>query len=138
MSTAADLTAYIGAFVSVAVAGGTFWAWRRKDRDTQDMTEVVSQENLNKSLNLEIKRVTSEFARAKLEYQNELRDLKLENQRHMDEMEARHREQIKALELDYEQRHSTLRARMADLETDNASLNRQLIQARRWTDPDVK
>lgn len=127
MSITADLTAYIGVTVSVALAGGTFWAWRRKNRDTQDMTDVVSFESLNKALNNEVARVNAQLAQQKVDYEQRIAD-----------MENRHREQLKALEADYEQRHATLRSRMSDLETDNASLNRQLVQARRWTDPDVK
>lgn len=124
MSLAADLTVYIGTFVSISVAGGTFWAWRRKNRDAQDMTDVVSFESLNKALNNEVARVNKQLADQKVDYEKRIT-----------EMEGRHRDQLKALEADYEQRHATLRARMADLETDNASLNRQLVQARRWTDP---
>jgi len=91
------------------------------------MTEVVSFESLNKALNNEVARVNKQLADQKLDYEHRIT-----------EMEVRHRDQLKSLETDYEQRHATLRSRMADLETDNASLNRQLIQARRWTDPNVK
>lgn len=127
MSVAGYLTAYAGIFISLCVAVGSFWAWRRKNRDTQDMTDVVSFESLNKALNNEVARVNAQLAKQKEEYEQRIVD-----------MENRHREQLKSLEADYEQRHATLRSRMSDLETDNASLNRQLVQARRWTDPDVK
>lgn len=124
MSFAADLTAYVAAAVAVLGSGGSYLVWRKKNKDEQDMTEVVSFESLNKALNTEVNRVNQQLAQQKADYEQRI-----------EAMETRHREQLKSLELDYEQRHATLRSRVSDLETDNASLNRQLMQARGWGEP---
>jgi t-SNARE complex subunit (syntaxin) len=47
----------------------------------------------------------------------------------LESIEKRHREQLKEVESDWEQRNTLLKQRITDLETDVTSLQRQLAQA---------
>lgn len=103
--TTVEWTAVLG--VVVAVLGSVLiplWLQRRKDSNDTDLAKVVSWKGITEAL------------------QKERDDLR----RQLDEIEERHRRQLKDIEIDYDQRQSTMKKRISDLEDEVAALRRAL------------
>lgn len=103
--TPIEWTTIVGAVIAVVGSIAIpLWLQRRKDADDRGLSAVVSWKGITDAL------------------QKERDDLR----RQLDESDARQRRHVKELESDWDQRLSTAKQRITDLETEVAALRRVL------------
>jgi chromosome segregation ATPase len=103
--TATDVTAYVGIVIAVVSSIGIpIWLARRKNQADDELGSAVSWKGLTTAI------------------QKERDDLREQ----LDAIEARHRDQMKNIESDWEQRMSLARSRITQLEEEVATLKRLL------------
>jgi type II secretory pathway pseudopilin PulG len=118
---AATLTDIIAVIVGIAgTIGIPLWKGHRSKAKEQEMTDVVSWKEIVKALQAEVARLRTQLKESERDYQKQL-----------DDMAAKHREQIKTLDDDWEQRMATQQSRVAAMEAQITVLNQQLTSALR-------
>jgi gas vesicle protein len=118
---ASTLTDIVAVVVGIAgTIGIPLWNKHRAKAKEQDMTDVVSWKEIVKALQTEVARLRTQ-----------LRDSEHDYQKQLDDMGDKHREQIKTLNSDWEERMATAQSRMTAMETQITVLNQQLTSALR-------
>jgi hypothetical protein len=121
-----EITAW-GGLILLALTGIAIPWWnRRRDaaaklRDDEREEEARKLAEVEKTGTAAVLNWTN-FTSALQAERNELR-------KQLDEIEGRHRQQLKDVEQSWEERNTLLRARITELETDMASLERRLTAA---------
>jgi hypothetical protein len=128
---ATEITAWGGLVVAVIAGIIIPWIFRRKNQMQKDIEDRRLEEEKRR---LEEEKSGSTAVLNWTNFTTALQAERNDLRKQLDEIEGRHRQQLKDVEETWEARNTLLRARVTELETDVATLERRLTIALRSQD----